>query len=121
METRFTKLQYKIKEVAEIIGVPQTTLRFWEKEFPHLNPERNAGNRRAYTPKDIEQLQIIHYLLHVKGLKIDAAKEYLRRNKKNISKRIEILETLKNVRDELDMLRQALNLRGEKIGLGGEV
>ena len=31
------KLYYKIKDVAEMLGVQQSTLRFWEKEFDCLN------------------------------------------------------------------------------------
>ncbi|MDE7119047.1 MAG: MerR family transcriptional regulator, partial [Muribaculaceae bacterium] len=30
------KKYYRIAEVAELVGVPQSTLRFWEKEFPQV-------------------------------------------------------------------------------------
>ena len=56
---------YKIKDVAELIGVPQSTLRYWEKEFPECSPRRSATNIRYYTPADIETLRIIHFLLKV--------------------------------------------------------
>lgn len=47
------KQYYKIKDVAEMLGVQQSTLRFWEKEFDCLNPRRSASNVRYYTPADI--------------------------------------------------------------------
>ena len=75
-----SKQYYKIKEVAEILDVPQSTLRFWEKEFPMIKPIRSSHNIRYYRPQDIELLRIIHYLIKDKGLKIEAAREQLRSN-----------------------------------------
>ena len=117
MDTRLTKNYYKIKEAAEIIGVPQTTLRYWEKEFPGVNPRRSAGNQRYYSPADLETLQIISYLLHIKGMKIEAVKEQLRHNRKNISRRLKVVEKLKEAREDLEVLLDSLNLRGQKLGL----
>ena len=105
------KQYYKIREVAEILGVPQSTLRFWEKEFPQIKPPRSSHNIRYYRPQDIEQLRIIQYLIKDKGLKIDAAKEQLRSNRHNVSRRVEVIERLKTVRDELANLLVALGGR----------
>ncbi len=102
---------YKIKDVAELIGVPQSTLRYWEKEFPECSPRRSATNIRYYTPADIETLRIIHFLLKVRGLKLDAAKEQLRVNRHNVSRRMEVIDRLAQVREELVNLRKALNIR----------
>ena len=111
MENRFTKSYYKIKEAAEIIGVPQSTLRFWEQEFSELKPRRSAHNQRYYSPADMEMLQIIHYLLYSKGLKIESAKEYLRHNKKNVSKKVEIITKLEGLKEDLETLLKSLNIR----------
>ncbi|MGN1264284.1 MAG: MerR family DNA-binding transcriptional regulator, partial [Muribaculaceae bacterium] len=32
---------YKISDVAAILGIPASTLRFWEKEFTIIKPRRN--------------------------------------------------------------------------------
>lgn len=114
MKSDLTKSYYKIREVEEYLDLPAATLRYWEKEFPELKPRRSVSNRRTYTPSDIELLEIIRYLLHVKGLKINAAKEYLRHNRQNITKRLEIVNKLQNVREELEQLLKALNLRVQK-------
>ena len=115
METRFTKLNYKIREAADIIGVPQSTLRFWEKEFPELKPRRSTANQRHYSPSDMELLEIIHYLLHIKGLKVDSAKEYLRHNRHNISKKLKVIGKLEDVKSDLEVLLRSLNLRAQKL------
>lgn len=118
MDTRLTKSHYKMREAADIIGVPQSTLRYWEKEFPELKPRRSAANQRFYSPSDLEMLQIIHYLLHIKGMKIDSAKEQLKHNRKNLSQKLNVIEKLNGVRDELQILLHSLDLRQQKSGNG---
>lgn len=110
-EEIFEKKYYKIKDVAEFIGVPQSTLRFWEKEFPEINPRRSQKGIRYYTPADIRILKIIYFLIKTRGLKIDAAKKELHANRKNISKKIEIIRNLENVRYDLQGLLSALSKR----------
>ncbi|MDE6198523.1 MAG: MerR family transcriptional regulator, partial [Muribaculaceae bacterium] len=43
------KKYYKIREVAEIIGLPASTLRFWENKFKIIKPHRNEHGTRFYT------------------------------------------------------------------------
>lgn len=112
MENELSKEFYKIKDVSEFVGVPQSTLRFWEREFPeYIKPIRNAGNIRYYRRQDIETLQIIRYLLHDRGMKIGNVREELRTNRKNVSRRLQIINTLTEVRSELSDLLKALSKR----------
>lgn len=105
------KKYYKIKDVAEMLDVAPSALRFWESQFPDIKPMRSAHNIRYYTPKDIEKLRIIRFLVKEKGLKIEAAKEQIRVNKDNVFKRIEIIDALTEVRDQLSKLNKAINFR----------
>ena len=41
------KLYYSIGEVAEMFGVNESLLRFWEREFPQLNPKKAGRGTRA--------------------------------------------------------------------------
>lgn len=107
----FDKKYYKIKDVADIIGVPQSTIRYWEKNFDVLSPVRSTSGARLYTASDIENLRIIHYLLKQQGLKIDAAKAQMSTNRKNLSRRMEIIGRLESVKDSLQNLMKALNYR----------
>ncbi len=111
------KQYYKIKDVAEMLGVQQSTLRFWEKEFDCLNPRRSASNVRYYTPADIETIRVISYLLRNRGLKLEAAKEQMRHNRGNVSRRIRAIERLENVRDTLSSLLKSLNVRAQTLGI----
>lgn len=100
---------YKIKEVTEMLDIPASTLRFWETQFPIIKPHRNSSNIRFYTPKDLEIIKMIHYLIKEKGLKIEAAQEQIKINRKNISQHSEVVDRLKNVRGTLEQLLKSLN------------
>ena len=55
------KLYYSIKEVAEMFDLPESTLRYWEQEFPFLKPKTSGPAKiRQYQEKDIEQIRLIH-------------------------------------------------------------
>lgn len=45
---------YKIGDVSDILGIPESTLRYWETQFTIIKPKRNKKNIRYYTPHDIE-------------------------------------------------------------------
>lgn len=106
-----TKSFYKITDVAEMLDVSQSTLRYWEHEFPECAPTRSSTNIRYYTPENIEKLRLIHYLLKTKGLKIEAARRQLQTNKANIARRLEIIDKLTDVRTELSEMLAALTKR----------
>ncbi len=74
------KTYYNINEVAQMLGVTATTLRYWEKEFDEIKPYRNKKRDRYFTTQDIEILQTIQYLTKVKGYTIAGAKEALKNN-----------------------------------------
>ena len=103
------KLYYSIKEVAEEIGVNESTLRYWEKEFSCIKPKVTSNKVRQYTEKDKEQIHIIYNLIKVKGLKIAAARKYLQQNRSGAERSSDILSTLIGVRDELKELKHQLD------------
>lgn len=105
------KEYYKIGDVAEMLGVTMATLRFWEKEFPEAAPVRTPSRTRYYTPEIIRTLRIIHYLVRVKGLRLEAAREQLRVNRENVSKRMDVIDDLQSLRSELKDLLSALGRR----------
>ena len=58
---------YSIGEVSKLLNVQSHTIRFWEKEFPFLSPNRSEKGRRTYTIDDLKMLQYIKDLLYNKG------------------------------------------------------
>ena len=105
------KKYYKISEVAEIINVAPSTLRFWESQFTIIKPRRNDKGTRFYTPRDIETIRMIYFLVKEKGLKLDAAQEQIRSNHSGVSKRFEAIERLRAVRNTLQQMLDSLNRR----------
>ena len=102
------KLFYSIGEVAEMFGVNDTLLRFWEKEFPQLNPKKGGRGMRQYTKDDIEKVRIIYNLVKVRGLRIDAARELLKHNQEGVSQSTEVVERLRAIRQKLVELKAEL-------------
>lgn len=107
----YDKKFYKISEVADILGIPASTLRFWEKRFRLIKPRRNDHGTRFYSPADIEVIRMIYYLVKEKGLKLEAAEEQIRRNRTGVSQRSMTVKRLKGVRDGLKNLLDALDGR----------
>lgn len=103
------KRYYKISEVSEILGIPESTLRFWETKFSVLKPRRNSGGTRFYTPNDIDKIRMVHYLVKEKKLRIEAAQEMLRNNSSGVSRRYEAIQRLKDIRGKLNDLLVSLN------------
>ena len=103
------KLYYSIKEVAQMFDLRESTLRYWETEFPLLKPKTVGQNVRQYTEKDIEQLRIIYNLVKVRGFKLAAARKYLNKNRTGVDKSSDILDTLISVRDELKNIKKHID------------
>ena len=72
------KIYFSISEVAEMFDVNASLLRFWEKEFPQLQPRKNSKGNRMYSKKDIELFKKIHELVRVQGFTLEGAKNALR-------------------------------------------
>lgn len=102
------KLYYSISEVVEQTGVPAPTLRFWEREFRELKPHRTPKGQRKYSAKDVETINLLYYLLKEKGLKIEAAKIELRKNREGVDRRHQTIERLRDIRATLCSLLEAV-------------
>ena len=104
------KQNYSIGEVAKIFDVNETLLRFWEQEFPQIKPKKTTGrNIRQYTKADIEQIRIIYDLVKVRGLKLAAARELLKKNKEGTEQKLDVVARLRAIKEELLMIRSNLS------------
>ncbi|MCL4492902.1 MAG: MerR family transcriptional regulator [Nitrospirae bacterium] len=68
------KLFYKIGEVSRIVGVESYVLRYWETEFPFLNPRKSKAGQRVYTKTDIDLIVQIKHLLYEEKYTIDGVR-----------------------------------------------
>ena len=76
------KLFFKIGEVAELAGVEQHVLRYWEDEFEKLQPNKNRSGQRLYEKKEVELILEIQRLLYMEKYTIAGAKNKLKKNSK---------------------------------------
>ena len=100
------KLYYSIKEVAQMLGVTESMLRFWEKEIPSIKPKTTGNNVRQYTEEDIESIRVVYNLVKVRGFKLAAARKMLKENKNSVDSNAKVMELLINLRDELQQMRK---------------
>jgi DNA-binding transcriptional MerR regulator/methylmalonyl-CoA mutase cobalamin-binding subunit len=49
--------RWRIKEFASLVGVPEATLRAWERRYELLAPERTTGGFRLYSHADERRIQ----------------------------------------------------------------
>lgn len=104
------KLYYSISEVAQMFNVAETLLRFWEKEFPNIKPQKAARGIRQYTKADIEQVRLVYHLVKERGMTLQGARDTIRRDKsKTVNRNIEVIEKLKDIRTELQAIGRDLN------------
>ena len=96
-ETLFQRQYYSIGEVADMFGVNQSLLRFWENEFDIIQPRKNRKGDRHFRPIDIKNLELIYDLLRRRKLTIEGAKDFLKKNSraKEAFETIQSLQSLK--------------------------
>ena len=69
---------YRIGEVSRMTAVKAFVLRYWETEFPMLEPEKGANGRRLYRQEDVDLILKIKRLLYDEGFTIAGARRHLR-------------------------------------------
>ena len=100
-EKKVEKLYYSIGEVAEMLVVPVSTIRFWENEFDILKPMKNKKGNRLFTPADIKNLKILHHLVKEEGMTLSGAKKRLAVKWDETEYKYEISESLQNIKSML--------------------
>lgn len=102
------KVYYSIGEVAELFDVRPSLIRFWEKEFDILKPQKNNKGNRLFTRHDIEALRLIYHLVKERGYTLQGAKEKLKQNREDVENRVEIVDSLYRIRQFLEELKSDL-------------
>ena len=104
------KLYYSISEVASMMKVTETLLRYWEKEFPNIKPNKVGRGIRQYTKADIEQVKKVYHLVKERGMTLQGARDMLKRNKGGeIDRNVDVIERLKDIRAELQDISRHLS------------
>jgi DNA-binding transcriptional MerR regulator len=102
------KRYFTIGEVSELCAVKPHVLRYWEQEFPSLNPVKRRGNRRYYQREDVILIRQIRSLLYNQGFTIGGAKQRLEgegTNKENTPYNQLLEQTISELEDVLKVLK----------------
>lgn len=101
------RMGFKIGDVADILGIKQYVLRYWETEFDILRPKKASNNQRMYTRKDVENALLIRKLLHRDRFSIEGARNAMKELKAHVRKEKDnnvAIHKLENVSEGVDNL-----------------
>lgn len=107
-EQKIEKLFYTIGEVAEMFDVNTSLIRFWEKEFDIIKPQRNKKGNRLFTKKDVENFYIIYHLVKERGLTLDGAKKKMHDNREDTINNFEVVKSLESIKEMLIEVKDML-------------
>jgi DNA-binding transcriptional MerR regulator len=100
------RLYFRIGEVSAITEVPPYVLRYWESEFPALQPRKSGGGQRLYRKRDVVMLLEIKKLLYQERYTVAGARRRLT-EREDRARRAEMRATLQRLRTGLeDVIRQ---------------
>lgn len=101
------KMAFKIGDVADIIGIKQYVLRYWETEFDILRPKKASNNQRMYTRKDVENALLIRKLLHRDRFSIEGARNAMKELKAQVKKEkdiVQVYDRMESYRERVESL-----------------
>jgi DNA-binding transcriptional MerR regulator len=100
------RLYFRIGEVSAITGVPPYVLRYWESEFPALQPRKSGGGQRLYRKRDVVLLLEIKKLLYQERYTVAGARKRLA-EREDRARRLELRAALERIRGGLeDIVKQ---------------
>jgi DNA-binding transcriptional MerR regulator len=95
------RLYFRIGEVAAITKVPPYVLRYWESEFPALQPRKSGGGQRLYRKRDVVLLLEIKKLLYQERYTVAGARKRLTEREER-ARRLEVRTALQKIRTGLE-------------------
>jgi DNA-binding transcriptional MerR regulator len=105
---KIEKVFYTIGEVAGMMGVNPSQIRYWENNFDEINPHKNKKGNRLFTKDDIENVKLVNYLVKDRGLTIKGAQKKLKENRDETVNNFEIVNRLQEIRQELVEIMDAM-------------
>jgi len=103
-----TKIYFSIGEVAKMLDVNTSLIRFWEKEFEILKPKKNKKGNRQFTKKDVKNCHLIYHLVKEKGYTLNGAKDVLKSDISQIINHKQILDKMVKIKSFLQKLKEQL-------------
>jgi DNA-binding transcriptional MerR regulator len=76
------KEYYSISEVCDLVSLRPHVLRYWETQFPLLNPSKNRSGNRVYQRKEIKLILFVKHLLYEEKYTVEGARQKLEQLRK---------------------------------------
>lgn len=70
-----------IGEVSKALDIKTHVLRYWEQQFPMLEPLKRSGGRRYYRPEDVALIETIDRLVNGEGYTLKGAQQAIEAGK----------------------------------------
>jgi MerR family transcriptional regulator/heat shock protein HspR len=106
---------FPIGVAAEVIGVEPRVLRVYEKKGL-VTPSRSDGNRRFYSMEDLELLEYVHYMTHVRKVNLAGVVAILELlNKLPEEIRRDAVSSAERAVDQLDQKAKKIFTRGSAV------
>lgn len=96
-----TKICMTIGELAQMYGITESILRYWEK-CKLISPRKSKKGTRYYHKKDVEQVDRVYYLVQEQGFTVEAAKRKL--SEKQPSDGKSVVDKLMEIKAGIDAL-----------------
>ncbi len=105
-------MEYSIGQVSEMLSLPVSTLRYYDKEGLLPDLRRRSGIRK-FSERDLEALRVIIYLKRT-GLEIDSIRQFMAwsdESRECFDKRLQLLrKPQKSLAAEMEKLQSAMDM-----------
>lgn len=86
-------------DLEKLLGVKGHIIRYWEKEVPLIQPQKDGSGRYHYSVRDVQLLLRIKHLTQVRKYTVEGAREALLR---------ELTGEQQNVKADIEAIRAEL-------------
>ncbi len=107
------KKYYSIGEVALLLDVAPSLIRFWESQFDNIKPRKSKKGVRQYTKEDIIKLESIYFLVKKRGFTLQGAREMITKKGESAHTMVQIIKDLVEIRDFFSGLKDKIKITTE--------
>jgi DNA-binding transcriptional MerR regulator len=102
------KYFYTIGEVADMFNVNPSLIRYWEKEFSNINPQKNKKGNRLFTKESIAEIELVYYLVKERGMTLKGARQKIKENRSDTLQEHQMIKRLQNIKNLLLEIKEEL-------------
>lgn len=106
-EPKDKKLFYRIGEVCDMLDLEPYVLRYWQKEFPTLDPQKNSAGQRIYNDDDLKTVKNIKHLLYDEGFTIEGARDKLQEHDE--------IDDIEDLKEQNEKYRKTIKLLRKRL------